>query len=492
MAEDERAESERAGGERAGGERDLNERLRALPKIDKLLERQDVAGLLDAYPRDLVVEALRQATDGARDALLAGDAEAISAEEVACAAGGLLAAASRRSLVRVINATGIVIHTNLGRSPLAEAAVRAAEEVARGYSTLEYDLASGERGSRHAHVEGLLARLTGAEAAMAVNNNAGAVLLGLAGLARGHEAIVSRGQLVEIGGSFRIPDIMRESGATMVEVGATNKTHLRDYEGAITSNTGLLLKVHSSNFRVVGFTEEVSLAELVELGAKRGVPVFEDQGSGVLVDLEARGFDPGDFGREPTIGESVAAGADLVSASGDKLLGGPQAGLLVGKADVIARLKKHPLARCLRLDKMTLAALEVTLRLYLDPDRAVREIPTLRMLLGSAEEIRVRAEGLARDIRQAVGNDAEVTVIPEVSRAGGGALPLADIPTHVVAISPERISETALESALRLGEPAVIARVSEGRLLIDPRTLLDGEEREVVESLRAVLGEPGA
>lgn len=471
---------------------DINQRLRSLPKIDRLLERDDVALQLSAYPRDLVVEALRQATDGVREALLAGDAEEVTAEEIVCAASGLLAAASRRSLVRVINATGIVVHTNLGRSPLAEAAVRAVEEVARGYSTLEYDVASGERGSRHVHVESLLTKLTGAEAAMAVNNNAAAVLLGIAGLARGREAIVSRGQLVEIGGSFRIPDIMRESGATMVEVGTTNKTHVRDYENAVTDRTGLLLKVHSSNYRVVGFTEEVSLAELVELGAKHGVPVFEDQGSGVLLDLPRYGFDPGSYGREPTIGEAVAAGADLVSASGDKLLGGPQAGLLVGKAETIAKLKKHPLARCVRLDKMTLAALEVTLRLYLDPETAIREIPTLRMLLGTAEEMRERAELLAREVREAIGNDADVNVVPEVSRAGGGSLPLADIPTHVVAIVPARVSEGELEAALRLGEPSVVTRVSEGRVLLDPRTLQPGEDREVVAALAAVLGTSGA
>jgi L-seryl-tRNA(Ser) seleniumtransferase len=319
---------------------------------------------------------------------------------------------------------------------------------------------------------------------MAVNNNASAVLLGLAGLARRKEAIVSRGQLVEIGGSFRIPDIMRESGAKMVEVGTTNKTHLRDYENAITPRTGLILKVHTSNYRVVGFTQEVSLEELVALGRRHGVPVVEDQGSGVLIDLGKYGL-PG----EPTIGAAVATGADLVTASGDKLLGGPQAGIMAGKADVIARLRKHPLARAVRLDKMTLAALEVTLRLYLDEERLLREVPTLRMLTMPTAELERRAGALAAAVRSACGDACEVATAPDVSRAGGGALPMEDIPTTVVAIAPKRMSATALEERLRLGEPAVIARIKDDRLLLDPRTLREDEEAEVVSALAAAMRE---
>jgi L-seryl-tRNA(Ser) seleniumtransferase len=336
-------------------------------------------------------------------------------------------------------------------------------------------------------VESLLTRLTGAEAAMAVNNNAAAVMLGIAALARGKEAIVSRGQLVEIGGSFRIPDIMRESGATMVEVGTTNKTHLSDYESAITEHTGLLLKVHSSNFRVVGFTEEVSLAELVQLGAKHGVPVFEDQGSGVLLDLRKYGLP-----YEPTVGESVAAGAQLVSCSGDKLLGGPQAGILVGSWDVIQRLKKHPMARAVRLDKMTLAALETTLRAYLETERALVEIPTLRMLTATQFEVGQRAHALTTRLRDELEGAALVDAVDDISRAGGGALPLADIPTVVVAIEPLTMSEVALEAELRSGEPCIVARINEGRLLIDPRTLSPAEEDAVAERLIEILGAPGA
>ena len=455
--------------------------LRALPKVDELLKREDVAVLVGAHGRELTVDALRDAIDALREGILAGDVSEVSAEDVVAETAEVLDALARPSLRRVINATGIVVHTNLGRSPLPEAAMSAVADVARGYSTLEYDVESGERGSRHAHVEELICRLTGAEAAMAVNNNASAVLLGLAALSRRKEAIVSRGQLVEIGGSFRIPDIMRESGAKMVEVGTTNKTHLRDYEQAITPKTGLILKVHSSNYRVVGFTEEVSLPELAALGARHGVPVFEDQGSGVLIDLAKFGL-PG----EPTVGEAIAAGADLVSASGDKLLGGPQAGILAGKREVIAKLKKHPLARAVRLDKMTLAALEATLRLYLDEERALAEVPTLRMLTMPATEVAKRADELASAIRSACGHAYDVTTQHDISRAGGGSLPMEDIPTTVVALDAKRMSAAVLEAALRLGEPTVIARISADRLLLDPRTLLPGEEAEVVSALGAI------
>ena len=316
---------------------------------------------------------------------------------------------------------------------------------------------------------------------MAVNNNAAAVLLAIAGLAKGKEAIVSRGQQVEIGGSFRIPDVMRQSGAKMVEVGATNKTHLADYANAITPKTGLLLKVHSSNFRVVGFTEEVSLADLVALGAEHGVPVYEDQGSGVLIDLAPYGLPD-----EPTVRSSIEAGVDLVSVSGDKLLGGPQAGILAGSKAVIDRLKKHPLARALRLDKMTLAALEATLRLYLDPERALREVPTLRMLTESPESVAARARTLVDRIVAATGEAFWVAAMPDVSRAGGGALPLADIPTTIVTLSPRAMSANDLEAALRLGNPTIIGRIRDARVVLDPRTLSDHESDLVVQRLAEI------
>jgi L-seryl-tRNA(Ser) seleniumtransferase len=460
---------------------DTQARLRALPKVDRLLEREDVTALAAIHPRLLVIEAVREAIEAVRAEILDGGSPDVSEDAVAAHVARLVAVKAQSSLRRVINATGIVVHTNLGRSPLAEAAVSAVAEVARGYSTLEYDLATGERGSRHTHVEELICRLTGAEAAMAVNNNAAAVLLGLAGLARGREAIVSRGQLVEIGGSFRVPDVMAESGATMVEVGTTNKTHLRDYDNAITPATGLLLKVHTSNYRVVGFTEEVSLVDLVLLGATRGVRVMEDQGSGVLVDLKLWGLP-----HEHTVAESIAAGADVVTCSGDKLLGGPQAGILAGKAEVIAALKKHPLARAVRLDKMTLAALEATLRLYLDPERAIREIPTLRMLAAPVSEIAERAVRLADAIAKACGGAYLTGTAEDVSRAGGGSLPMADIPTVVAAIVPQRMSVTELEARLRHAQPPIVARIKDGRLLLDPRTLAVTDEAEVVSALTAL------
>ncbi len=463
---------------------DTNALLRQLPKVDAVLERDDIAALSQTVPRALVVEAVREAIEAVRVTVLDGRDADTSADSVAADAIGRAQLKARSSLRRVINATGIVVHTNLGRSPLAEEAVSAVAEVARGYSTLEYDVDSGERGSRHVHVESLICRLTGAEAAMAVNNNAAAVMLALAGLARGKEAIVSRGQLVEIGGSFRVPDVMAESGATMVEVGTTNKTHLRDYEGAITERTGLLLKVHTSNYRVVGFTEEVSLAELVELGASHGVPVMEDQGSGVLVDLRQWGL----IG-EPTVAESVAAGADVVTCSGDKLLGGPQAGILCGKYHVIAALKKHPLARAVRLDKMTLAALEATLRLYLDPERAAREVPTLRMLALGKTEAASRAARIADEIARTCGDCYLTGTHDDVSRAGGGALPMADIPTVCATVAPQRMSVTELERRLRLGDPHVVARIADDRLLLDPRTLSSAEEHEVVDALARIAAE---
>lgn len=460
---------------------DTQTRLRALPKVDDALNHPRIAEELSRHPRTLVLDAVREAIERARAAILSDEAPAPDLERIVDEAVGGLALKVRRSLRRVINATGVIVHTNLGRSVLSDAATAAVADVAAGYSTLEYDVDSGERGNRHVHVEELICRLTGAEAAMAVNNNAAAVLLGISALARGGEAIVSRGQLVEIGGSFRIPDIMAESGATMVEVGTTNKTHLRDYEDAITADTKLLLRVHSSNFRVVGFTDEVGLAELVELGAAHGVPVFEDQGSGVLVDVRPFGLP-----YEPTVGEAIAAGASLVSCSGDKLLGGPQAGILAGRAEVIRRLKQHPLARALRLDKMTLAALEVTLRAYLDPERALREIPTLRMLTMPVAEVRRRAEDLAARIAEACADRFEIEVRDSVARAGGGALPLADIPTVVVALTPADGGVTELERRLRLGEPSVVARIKDDRLMLDPRTLSEDEIPLVADAVARV------
>ncbi len=457
---------------------DTNSLLRSLPKTDDVLALPELKESLLQAPRAIVLDAVRGAIDAARARILAGEPLEFSAQDAARDAAGRTVLASRRSLRRVINASGIIVHTNLGRSVLSEAAVAAVAEVATHYSTLEYDVESGERGSRHVHCEELLCNLTGAEAAMAVNNNAAAVMIGLAALSRGKEAIVSRGQLVEIGGSFRIPDIMRESGATMVEVGTTNKTHLKDYEDAMTANTGLILKVHSSNYRVVGFTSEVEVDELARLGESRDVPVMEDQGSGVLIDLQKYGLP-----YEPTVARSIQQGAAVVTCSGDKLLGGPQAGILVGRHDIIQRLKKHPMARALRLDKMTLAALEATLRAYVDEEHAVSHIPTLRMLTMGLEQSRTLAEQLAERVREAVGDNAVVEVTQDVARAGGGSLPITDIPTAVVTIAPRTLGVVELEQRLRLGaEPAIIARVKDDRLVLDPRTLVNAEEHDIVVS----------
>lgn len=461
------------------------ELFRSIPKVDEVLLSPQVIEYLEVIPRSVVLNAIRSTLDDARSAIACGTrtVPVIMAEiiaEVKTRSEILM----QPSLRRVINATGIIIHTNLGRSILADEAVAAVHEVAHTYSTLEYDVDSGERGSRHSHIEDLLCELTGAEAAFAVNNNAAAVMMCIAAFSKDKEALVSRGQLVEIGGSFRVPDIMAESGAQMVEVGTTNKTHLRDYENALNENTGLLLKVHSSNYRVLGFTAEVSLEELVALGNERGIPVMEDQGSGVLIDLRKYGLP-----YEPTVQESVAAGAHVVTFSGDKLLGGPQAGIIVGKSQAIAKLKKHPLARALRLDKMTIAALEATLHLYRDEAVAVKKIPTLRAITQRALESREAAEALKSmlsTVLNAKGFDGRCSleVCSEIARAGGGALPLADIPSFVVNIKFQGESIDALERFLRLESPVpVIARIHEGALLLDPRTLLPGDAELITEQI---------
>jgi L-seryl-tRNA(Ser) seleniumtransferase len=372
-----------------------------------------------------------------------------------------VATARRPALRRTLNATGVLVHTNLGRAPLPHAALERVREIGRGYSNLEYDLTSGARGSRQDHVAALLRRLTGAESALVVNNNAAAVLLALAALAEGREVVVSRGELIEIGDGFRIPDVLVRSGARLVEVGTTNRTRASDYERAIGPQTALLLRVHQSNFRVVGFTELPAVAELAGVARRHDLPLVDDLGSGVLLDVPD----------EPTVRESLEAGADLVCFSGDKLLGGPQAGIVVGRAELVERLRRHPLQRALRADKLTLAALEGTLGLYLDPGRALREVPVLRMLAEPVEAVRGRAARLA----SLVGGSVEETV----ARVGGGALPLTELPSFACAV------EEQLAARLRDSEPPVIGIVRDGRLLLDCRTLTDGEVDEVAEAIRA-------
>jgi L-seryl-tRNA(Ser) seleniumtransferase len=419
-------------------------------------------------PHAVAVRAAREAVDARRDALLAGDAPAdwdAHADAVARAHAG-----ERAHLRRVINATGVIVHTNLGRAPLPPAALDAVREAAEGYSNLEYDLDAGARGSRHAHVEDLLRELTGAEAAMAVNNCASAVLLAAAALAAGREVVVSRGQLVEIGGSFRVPDVVAQSGARLVEVGTTNRTRLDDYRAAIGPETGAILRAHQSNFRTVGFVEEVEIEELCSLGA----PVIDDVGSGALAERLPELAD------EPPVRRSVAAGAAVVCFSGDKLLGGPQAGLMVGTRDAIERCRKHPLARAVRIDKLSLAALEATLRLYRDPTRALREVPVLRMLAAGEPELRARAEAMCEQVKGG-------QVITARAKVGGGALPLLELTGPVCAVDPGEAGADELARRLRASDPPVIGRVRDGWLVLDPRTLSDDEARQAAASVRAAL-----
>jgi L-seryl-tRNA(Ser) seleniumtransferase len=385
-----------------------------------------------------------------------------------------------RSRVRkVINGTGTVLHTNLGRAVLSEQACEAVMSIAKSYSNLEYDIEAGNRGSRHSLVEDIICRITGAEAAMVVNNNAAAVFLILREFGKGREVIVSRGQLVEIGGSFRVFEIMKESGAHLVEVGTTNKTHRSDYERAITENTALLMKVHTSNFKIIGFTQEVSAEELVEVGQKQDVPVYEDLGSGVLYDLKSRGI-----GDEPTVLEAIQSGVDIVSFSGDKLLGGPQAGIIAGKKDYIQRLKKNQLARVLRVDKMTLAGLEATLRAYMNPDLAVEQIPTLQMLLKKEEQLKEEAQALAASLSPIVDPWGRVEVCRGESEVGGGSMPGFMLPTWLVRITPTELNASLLEKKLRLNDPSIIVRVQKDQIFIDPRTLLPGDAEAIVDKVK--------
>ncbi|EPR35107.1 L-seryl-tRNA(Sec) selenium transferase [Alkalidesulfovibrio alkalitolerans DSM 16529] len=457
---------------------------RHLPSMDRLLRHLADDPELSALPRALVRDLADAFLDLLREEIRAGavrDESDLSMERLLPRLLAFVRRGARPHFRRVLNATGVVIHTNLGRSCLAEAATRAVTDACRNYSNLEFDLSTGARGSRYAHVEKLICRITGAEAALVVNNNAAAVLIVLDTLAKGREVVVSRGQLVEIGGSFRIPDVMRRSGAELVEVGATNRTHLRDYEQAITENTGMLLKVHCSNFRIIGFTKEVPLEDLVSLGRARGIPVVEDLGSGSFFDFrQAAGLSL----EEPTVQRTVASGADIVTFSGDKVLGGPQAGIIVGRAEWIDKIKKNPLNRALRIDKMTLAALEATLRLYLDPERARAEIPTLAMITAAPNELRAKARALAARLRTALAGLAGVRVAPGVSRVGGGSFPEFDLPTSLVELTPAApVRAENLRQALLATDPPLVGRVERGALMLDPRTLRRDEFPLVAEAL---------
>lgn len=449
------------------------ERLRALPSIDELLARPAVSSLLSEQPRPLVVRALREAVAAARARLLGGEERGFDDGDVREA----LARLSRPNLRPVLNATGVVLHTNLGRAPLAERAIARVAEVARGYCNLELDLDEGERGSRYSHVVELVCALTGAEAALVVNNCASAVLLTLSALAMDREAIVSRGELVEIGGGFRVPDVMQQSGARLVEVGTTNRTRLADYARAIGPGTGALVKVHRSNFAVVGFTEEATTKELAGLAREKGVPLFEDLGSGALVPLHGEGLTS-----EPTVASVIAAGADVVSFSGDKLLGGPQAGLVVGKRELIARLEKHPLNRALRIDKLTVAALEATLELYRDGLDATH-VPARALLTAKREVLEARARKLAAALG-ALG--VKHRVVEVKGRVGGGSMPLAEPPSYAVAV--EGAPAAKLHERLRAGAPPVVARIADDELWLDVRCLSDADVDAVARCVAAAWG----
>ncbi len=459
--------------------------LARLPKVDLVLAHPAMAALRGEVPLTLLKEAVRATVEGMRERVKAGkvkDADVISLDAAAETAARSARAAALPSMRQVINATGVVIHTNLGRCPLPGAARELLAVAAGGYCNLEYDLSDGERGSRDQLVEGTIRRVTGAEAATVANNCAAAVLLAMAALAEGREVVVSRGELVEIGGSFRIPDVMARSGALLREVGTTNRTRLSDYRKAVGKDTGLLMKVHPSNYRIVGFTEETGVEELSALAREKGLPLFVDLGSGCLVDLAEKGLV-----HEPTVPEVLAAGADLVAFSGDKLLGGPQAGVICGNRELVERIRKHPLKRALRPGKLALAALEAALRVYLEPGAAWEKIPGLRMMGESKDSVARRARSLVRKLK---GIGARLSLRDGVSRVGGGALPLHDIPTALLVVESDKLSANALEERLRRVAPPllpVVGRIVDDRFCLDLRTVDAREAAALAATLKAVL-----
>ena len=467
--------------------RDKQETLRQLPGVDRLLEAARKSPKAHRIPKSVLLQAIRATLERQRKALLEADDDAAarlpSQEDLLRRVIESASAMQAPKLQHVINATGVVVHTNLGRSCLPPSAVEHVAAVAARYSNLEFDLALGRRGSRYSIVEALLCEISGAEAALVVNNNAGAVLLCLDSLAHGRAVIISRGELVEIGGLFRIPDVMAKSGAILKEVGSTNRTHLYDYEEAITDETALLLKVHASNYSIVGFTASVSLAELTALGDRFNIPVMEDLGSGNLIDLKRHGLPV-----EPTVQDSIAAGAHVVTFSGDKLLGGPQAGIIVGHAPIIERIKRNPLTRALRIDKFTLAALEATLSLYRDEAQAIAAIPTLAMLTAPKSEMEYRARTLKTKLASLNDPRLKLTLLDRPSKAGGGALPRLELTSCCVGLVIEGLSADGLEKALRHYRPPIIGRIENNIFLIDPRTLLTDEDEMIVKACQQILG----
>ncbi len=466
---------------------ELQKNLARLPAVDELLRETEMQPLLERYPRNLVVESVRLELDTIKKKVVAENLqvdELFSLPVFFTQVAEALEMRMAPRLKRVINATGVVIHTNLGRSPLPIAALAQANAVACRYSNLEYNLESGRRGIRYDNVEALLCRLTGAEAAMVVNNNAGAVLLVLSALAAGREVIISRGEMIEIGGAFRIPEVIAQGGAILREVGTTNRTHPADYERAINEETALILKVHTSNYRVSGFTSAVDSVELVKLAKRFSLPVIEDLGSGCMMDLSAYGI-----GGEPTVRQVVKTGVGIVTFSGDKLVGGPQAGIVVGRRDLIEQVKRHPLNRALRIDKLTLTFLEEVLKCYLDEEKAVSSLPTLAMLTISPAELRRRANRLKSRIRRQLGNinGITLTVKEGISRAGGGALPMVEIPTWLVTLQVNGSSASALERFFRSRPLPIITRILDDHVIFDPRTLFADDGPEIARACAEFL-----
>lgn len=457
-----------------------------LPSVDEMLNQKKIIDALNSYPRSILLEAIRESIDEKRRAIVDlkqsdFDKFEISIDKIAQSTMNKCNLKYSLSLKKVINATGTVLHTNLGRSLLSESIKDDLWESASRYSNLEYNIEKGQRGSRYTHLTDTIKRLTGAEDVLVVNNNAAAVLLVLSTMAKGGEAIVSRGELVEVGGSFRIPSIMALSGADLVEVGSTNKTHLKDYEEAINENTKVLMKVHTSNYRILGFTESVDVDKLCELGEKHDIPVIEDLGSGVFVDVSKYGLS-----YEPTVLDSIRKGADIVTFSGDKMLGGPQAGIIVGKKEYIEKIKKNQLTRALRVDKLTICALEATLRMYLDEEKAKKEIPTLKMLTYSIKELEEKANNLYSKIEY-LNNYADIKIEDGLSQVGGGSMPTETMESKVITIIPKNINVSTLENRLRLSDAHIIARVYDDKYVLDVRTIFEDEFEVVKTELEKAL-----
>lgn len=462
-----------------------NKYYRLIPKIDILMESDEIKNLCNSIKREYVLESVRKVTEDLRGLINNSENETEIEKKIGSVTEDIkkeVNSYTSLNMKRVVNGTGTILHTNLGRAVISENSAKRIQRLVTGYSNLEYDLEEGARGSRYSHFEKVITKITGAESAMAVNNNAAAVLLILSALCKDKEVVVSRGELVEIGGSFRVPEVMAQSGCKLVEVGTTNKTHLYDYENSINEETAALLKVHTSNYKIVGFTESVTVEELAELAHKHGVPVIEDIGSGVLVDLSRYGLE-----YEPTVQASVKAGADIVCFSGDKLLGGPQAGIIVGKKSLIDKIKKHPLTRALRIDKFTAIALECVFHEYIDEERAVKNIPVLNLINRSIDEIKNHAEVLQERLAAEIGEHCKITIEGCESQIGGGSLPLERINSFALSVRPLNITTAALEKQLRYMETPVVGRVVNDFFLIDLRTVLEGEEEIILEAFKNIF-----